>query len=229
MQSLSSKLRCFFLVFGLFFSLFTHLEGKVVAIGDSHSAASFTGISDCTVHWIGPRTLFRVGRDGIEGLNVKDYGVEENDTVVFVFGEIDVRCHLLKQRDLQQIPTELLIKLMVKKYISTLLLNKLQFNCLHVVIFCVLPPTDAAFNPEYPIYGSLQDRIEVTKLLNQELIQSAYENNIYTINVYDAYANHFGAFDANKSDGNVHIGRGHNAPVADALHALLQKIYRITP
>lgn len=52
----------------------------------------------CSIHWVQLRTMHRVGRDGLDGLNVKDYDVEENDVVVFIVGFIDVAGHIFGTR-----------------------------------------------------------------------------------------------------------------------------------
>ena len=43
---------------------------------------------------MGHVTMHRIGRDSLSYFNIKDYSVQENVYVVFVFGEIDVRCHI---------------------------------------------------------------------------------------------------------------------------------------
>lgn len=199
---------------------------RVHAFGDSHSRAGFGRIPGVTVHHLGPVTMHKIGRDGLNALNVKEFGVEENDTCIFVFGEIDIRCHVGLQRDrMKRTIPEVLLDL-VQRYAMTILSNKSLFKTLHCVIFTVVPPTDQIYNPQYPYYGTLTDRIQLTQALNRILKEYALANGIFVLDVYDSYALPDGSFNPSLSDGSVHIHPDRDTPVRKALSALLEKIYR---
>jgi hypothetical protein len=178
---------------------------KIVAIGDSHSR-SFEGLAHCRVHWVGAYTMFRVGRDSFKALNFSDYGVGENDIVVTVFGEIDVRCHIIKQAILQEKPITEIIKTLVDKYIDTIIYNKNNYSDLICVVNAVIPPTDQINNPEYPIFGSLLERVKVTNDLNKYLKEQCKRNNILFFDPYKKCKLLDGQLDPALSDGNVHLG-----------------------
>jgi hypothetical protein len=173
------------------------------------------------LHWIGPRTMHRVGRDGLSFLNVKDLSVKEDDYVVFVFGEIDARCHIGKQSHQQQRPYQDIIRELVNNYIATIVRNKEQYAHLTCVIFGVIPPTDQSFNPDYPTYGSLPERIAITQCLNAELGKACLERGLLFFNVYDACSTPLGDFDKKLSDNIVHIAIAHNEFVRQQLVELL--------
>lgn len=98
------------------------LESAIHVIGDSHSS-EFSGIKDCFIHHIGPRTMYRVGRNGLKILNFKDYNVSENDLVILTFGEIDVRCHIGKQVDFHGRELDEVLSTLVSNYLNTVLEN----------------------------------------------------------------------------------------------------------
>ncbi len=67
---------------------------NTVVIGDSHSKFLFAGIPSCRVNWIGPMTMYRVGRDGLGALDFAANGITGQERVILSFGEIDVRVHM---------------------------------------------------------------------------------------------------------------------------------------
>jgi hypothetical protein len=73
---------------------------NIHVFGDSH-VSEFSNIPGCLLHYVGPITMHRIGRDGLNFLDMTSYGVQENEVAIFVFGEIDCRCHIGKQRDKQ--------------------------------------------------------------------------------------------------------------------------------
>ena len=144
-----------FLAFVLFISL---LKGEAQAsiesptihvIGDSHSR-ELMFIPGCLIHYIGSVTMHRVGRDGIAGLNLKGFGVNDYDVVVFAFGEIDVRCHMGKQRDQFNRNEDEVINTLAANFLCTILQNKLEYKNLTCVVYSVTPPTDQTYNPTWP-------------------------------------------------------------------------------
>ena len=142
----------------------------VHTIGDSHSFFSFSPIPfvhkedsfprffnydfyhhdkamsiEFALNWIGARTMHWAGKDGSNFVNLKNFGVQENDCIVFVFGEIDARCHILKQAEKQNISIDEIITKLGDAYLAMILNNKNQYNNLHGIIFAVLPHSKNAF------------------------------------------------------------------------------------
>lgn len=201
-------------------------NNRVHVIGDSHSIYSFSGFEACVNHHLGPITMHRVGRDGLSFLNLQKLGVQENDTAIFVFGEIDVRCHIGKQHDLQQRGLDEIINTLVTKYIATIKDNCALYKKINCVVFAIVPPTvPNRTSAEFPTYGSLRGRIAITKKLNRTLSEMALQNGIYVLDVTDDYALADGSFDVAKRDDIVHIHPNSNQPVKAKLAKLLTKIY----
>jgi len=192
----------------------------VHVIGDSHSEA-FRKIDGCTVHWIGPITMHRIGRDGLSFLNEKNLGINENDIVVFVFGEIDVRCHIGKQRDTKQRDLDEIIQTLVYDYINAIINYRGLYQNLKCIVYSPIPPTDQVMNDSFPRWGRLEDRIFITKELNNLLREVCVLNNIFIIDVYADYADSSGALITDLSDGSVHIHSTHSGCIKDKLYEIL--------
>jgi hypothetical protein len=70
------------------------------AIGDSHVKLNFGGDPRIVVHHLGPVTMRAVSKDGRNNISLKELGIVDGDSVIWCFGEIDVRCHIIRQRDI---------------------------------------------------------------------------------------------------------------------------------
>lgn len=203
----------------LLVSFCTTVQATIHVIGDSHSRM-FASIADAKVHWIGACTMHRIGRDGLSFLNVKNYGIQEGDAIIFVFGEIDVRCHIGKQRDLQKKSEDEIIGDLVRRYLATIQANRAQYKQLTCAICLIIPPTDTIFNPEYPYYGSLSERVAITNKLNQFLYKACQRAHIFCIDAYAPYQDADGSLKQLYGDGNVHIRADCSEPLRAQLHAL---------
>jgi peptidylprolyl isomerase len=186
-------------------------------IGDSHSLV-FQNIENCIVHHVGPVTMNRIGR---EGINITNYGIKNNDFVVFVFGEIDVRCHIGLQRDKYNRDDEEIIDTLAEFFLLAILGNNQRLMNNHFVICSVVPPTNAFYNPEFPFYGTLEDRIDLTKQLNSTLKSKCELNNIGFLDIYDYYSLENGELNPAISDGIVHIRSDCNYEIKKHLFSLI--------
>ncbi len=173
------------------------------------------------IHWLGPTTMHRVGRDGFNALNLRDLGIQDGDTVIFVFGEIDVRCHIGKQRDLQKVPLASILQPLADNYLKTVLNNKQNYNYITCVIANVVPPMNGDFSKEYPSYGSISDRILITQQLNSLLKTNCSQHGIKFLDFYQFYATQAGDLDKTLSDGNVHINLAYNYCIKQQLAKVL--------
>ena len=190
--------------------------------GDSHSL-EFSLIPNCEVHHLGPITMHRIGRDGLNFLNLTKYSITNEKVVIFAFGEIDVRCHIGKIRDKSGKSLDRLIETLVNKYIYTILLNKTLYKNITCIVYSVTPPTDAEYNIQYPRYGTLADRINISKKLNAKLADVCSRWGIAFLDVYDHYANADGSLNGSLSDGGVHINSAYYQAIYEKLCEILLK------
>lgn len=201
---------------------FLPLESAIHVIGDSHSQ-EFAAIDGCIIHYLGPRTMHRIGRDGLAILNFRSLGIQENDVVVLAFGEIDVRCHIGKQRDLHLRTLEETVDTLLTNYFTTILNNQSLYNNIKVVTYTVTPPIPEILNPEYESYGPIEDRVSISKMLNKKLLDFSTKAGIDTIDVYLDYADENGILIPELSDGNLHINTFCNEPIRSKLFNILLK------
>lgn len=232
----------YFFIFVLFIPI--HVSSFTVhVLGDSHAFFCFnntqSGITademstfhyvkdgkSCSlsfyIHWLGSRTMHRVGRDGLSGLNIKRFGVKEGDVVVFLFGEVDVRCHIGKQRDQFKRSQAEVIQTLASNYLRTIYENKRQYKNITCIVASVTPPCDRGYNPSYPFYGPLQDRVRITQELNEALSLHGQRLGIHFLDIYSMYAQEDGSLGVALSDGIVHISPRHNGPIKEKLVDIL--------
>lgn len=182
---------------------------------------SFYNDTPFHINWLGPTTMHRVGDSGLNFLDLCSFHVKQNDIAVFVFGEIDVRCHICKQRDAQQKTIDEILEGLVSKYIQTIIGNKNRVGSLQCVVMSVIPPVEY-LNPSFPSYGSLEDRIYCTISLNEKLSQECKNNGLKFLNVFNDFATPKGDLNKSLSDGTVHIAMYNNGVVKDKLLQLIR-------
>ena len=107
--------------------------------------------------------------------------LEKGSVLLLCFGEIDCRVHLLKQAQLQQKKIEDTVTDCVHKYISVI--EELRAKGFTVCIWNVIPSSEA-YNPEYPAFGTIQERNKVTKLFNLLLKDYTDKNGLPFISIF---------------------------------------------
>lgn len=161
--------------------------------------------------------MHRIGRDGLRGLNIKQLGVQEGDVAVFLFGEIDVRCHIGRQRDEKGRSCSEIIETLVCNYLQTISDNRRNYANLTCVVVSITPPCDRGFNITYPFYGPLSERVAITQELNSCLYKYGQQQDIYFLDVYSMFADSDGSLGFGVSDGIVHINPKYNGPIKEKL------------
>ena len=176
-------------------------------IGDSHSIYGWNKELVKT-HHLGGRLCFSVGRDGIDIAN--GYGINNGDTVIFCFGEIDCRCHVYKyltpEMDAIQIINDIVDKyfVSVKKAVD-------KFENLKTVIYNVVPPVqkhNTHENPDVPYLGTDEERKAYVLYFNNNLKQTCGVYGFTFFDIYDKYTDTNGYLNKELSDGVVHIRDG---------------------
>lgn len=192
----------------------------VHVFGDSHIGAFIT-IPGCKTHGIG-YNMNVIGRDKLKILDIKERGVIEGQVAVFTYGEVDVRLLIGKQRDESNRNLHEIIDPLVENYIDTVLLNRGLFDNVLCVVYSVVPPTYFAHESKQPLfYGTLEDRVVITKEMNQKLAELCAKNGIAFLDVYDDYSNPDGTLNFLLSDGGVHINPRHSKQISVKLNQIL--------
>jgi tetratricopeptide (TPR) repeat protein len=133
---------------------------------------------------LGPHTAFNIARRWAVIETILTQNVQSDDHVMFCFGEVDCRAHLLKQSELQQRPLDELIDECVQRYFRIFLAAQpLGFK----LMAWNVPP--AARNEvicgEYSSYGTTQQRNDITRKFNRMLELRCRDNDILFISIFD--------------------------------------------
>ncbi len=166
-------------------------------IGDSHSHFTFHDIPEVKSFWLGPWTMYRIGRDSVK---FKEHGVPVNSTLLTCFGEIDARCHVQPQAIKRNISIDEVIYELVTNYINALMINAADYK---IAVMSVVPPAylkTVANNPDFPFIGNDIERSEITKKMNTILEEHCKNNDILFFNIYNLYADTNGMLPSEFSD-----------------------------
>lgn len=172
-------------------------------IGDSHSAV-FSGEEKMQPTWpeqasnllpyfksyrIGPATAYQLANKQplIEYL-INTINLTENDSIMFCFGEVDIRAHLIKQSQLQDKPVSELVVECVDRYITSLL-NYKKFTNNILVWGPIASWSDKKVYTGGPSYGTNKERNEVTEQFNNYLKDKCEENSFKFITIFDKMLN----------------------------------------
>lgn len=196
----------------------------LAVFGDSHAQFCFDRIKGAQINWLGPVTMHRVGRDGAWFLNGWQ-PVEPGLDVVFIFGEIDVRCHIGRISDETSVSRQELCTQLVDRYLNALEMQRSALDIGRIVVSCVPPPADGAGldNIDFPVYGTWADRAEITRLLNHSLREGCAARNVLFLDFHSDYSTPEGFIISDLSDGSVHIAKRHTGAVLAKLESLLQR------
>ena len=166
-------------------------------IGDSHSAV-FSGEEKMQPCWpepasnllpyfksyrIGPATAYQLHtkQSIIESL-IKTLNLSTEDILMFCFGEVDIRAHLIKQSKLQNRDIESIVDECVNRYV-----NSVKYYTKYTSRILFWGPI-ASWNSDKPYsgpsYGTNEDRNLVTKIFNKKLEQESKTNNFDFITIF---------------------------------------------
>ncbi len=193
---------------------------RIRVVGDSHALFGFARVREAKIHWLGPVTMHRLGRDGCFEA-VRHLDIPTGSVVVFCCGEIDVRRHLKRIADQRGTPVEDLIRDVAGRYLASLQRYREQAGAERVIALAAPPP--ARFyvpNPELE-YGTLRDRVAVRRRLNEVLRAEAQSMDVEVLDFPTSLEARDGSLKAHLGDGNVHIAPACARPLCDALARLL--------
>ncbi len=168
-------------------------------IGDSHSAV-FSGKEEMQPIWpqrsddkleffrsyrIGPATAYQLENKIPILNNVIDSVVDKvNDKVLFCFGEVDIRAHLIRQMSLLNIGISEVVAQCVDRYFNVIKYYKDRgYN-----MMVWGPIASWHESREYtggPSFGSCLDRNNVTKEFNRYLKQLCDVNQVVFVSIFD--------------------------------------------
>jgi hypothetical protein len=194
-------------------------------IGDSHSVNGWTKIQNHQVvnHHIGPILCYSFGMNP-NIININEFNINNNDSIVFCFGEIDCRCHIHKYINI--LPYEKIIDNIIDNYFRSIQYNlsKLNISIKNICVYNVLPPIERYNtweNPEFPFLGNDEERKNYALYFNKKIKEKCNENRYIFFDVYNNYIDERGFLRKELSDNNVHIGMDHGIHINNFINNYL--------
>ena len=188
---------------------------SIHTFGDSHASDIHSGWKDCDnikAHHIGSILCYSFGKNNLKRCNIKRFNINDGDSVIFCFGEIDCRCHIHKHITNSR-SYKLIIDDIISNYISAIKIN--LTNCdvklRNVSIYNVVPPVqknNVGENPAYPFLGTDEERKKYVLYFNKCLKEECKKNDWIFFDIYNKYCDNNGYLNNELSDGNVHIKNG---------------------
>jgi hypothetical protein len=185
---------------------------RIFVYGDSHAIYSFNHPDLNVVNrHEASRTMHRVGRDNqIPKFYINEH--DENSVLLFTFGEVDCRCHIKKQLNLNRDLKEVLEKL-VKNYLNAVKNAIGKYSQIIIVgIIPVVRKSDYELNhkisDKFPFMGTDEERVSYKILLNK-LLEEECQNypDFKYIYPYKLYENENGTLNYDFSDQFLHISK----------------------
>jgi hypothetical protein len=173
-------------------------------IGDSHSSV-FSGNEEMQPIWpersnditeyfnsyrIGPATAYQLNNKK-EIINQIIPLIKTNDKLLFCFGEVDIRAHLLKKSTTQNIPIEDVVIECVSRYVEVI--NYYKSLNLSVIVWGPI----ASWNDDKPYlggpsFGSNIERNNATKLFNKHISNQLKKYDIPFVTIFEDMLNEDG-------------------------------------
>jgi hypothetical protein len=174
-------------------------------------------------HHAGGVTMHRAGRDGVLAEFARDYRVRDGDTVVWVFGEIDVRCHIVRQHEFLGRDPDEIVTTLVRNFVGRMVELRASYPRLSHVVFAPIPPLD---NPDYqsdrfPVHGSIAQRIAARQALVSQLRETCRPVGIPILDIASQFATVRGDLEWDKSDSFCHLAHGFQRGILEQLFELI--------
>lgn len=119
--------------------------------------------------------------------------IPKGSFILFCFGEIDCRAHILLQAKKLSRPIEEVVFNVVKRYFS--IINEIQSKGYHPIVWGVAPSAPSDVNskivvpPQFLFHGSRSERNHVTRKFNEQCCKMAKEGGVFFINLFDSLIN----------------------------------------
>jgi hypothetical protein len=167
-------------------------------IGDSHSAV-FSGKEEMQPIWpersddrtdffrsyrIGPATAYQL-ENKIPIINeiINTIVDGENDSILFCFGEVDIRAHLIKQSELQNKPILEIVKECVDRYFQVLMYYK-SYGYSVMAWGPIASWHDSKKYTGGPSFGTCLERNTATKQFNEYLEELCNKESIGFVTIF---------------------------------------------
>lgn len=137
---------------------------------------------------------------------INTMGLQSKDILIFVFGEIDIRCYVkLTLEHRKNLTLKSLLQDWVNNYINRI--ATLGINNDQIGIMSIVPPStfNSAQSIDWPVSGSDEERALYTKMINKLLAEECKKRSWIYLDVYSKYADENGMLPMKKIYKSVHI------------------------
>ena len=140
---------------------------------------------------------------------LSNLNMHNDDKILFCFGEIDIRAHLIKQSKLSQRSIDDIVYECVTRYVNAVSYYK-KFNRDIIMWGPSASWTDSKpypVGPQAPSYGTNVERNNVTKIFNQYLQKLCEQNNFGYISIFEKMLNPDGTTNPYYIMDHIHISQ----------------------
>ncbi|SEI14484.1 hypothetical protein SAMN02799636_05947 [Methylobacterium sp. 275MFSha3.1] len=134
---------------------------------------------------------------------------EPDDVIIFVFGEVDVRCHMLRIATSKGLSLQAEADDLATRYITALTeaINYFPHRP-KICVMGIVPPIDPLVpNPILPNVGTLAERLVAWFLLDKALAARAHQAGYTFVAIPRSYHSRDGSLKRRYSDGHAHIAK----------------------
>lgn len=150
---------------------------KIVVISDSHGEHIFDKHIMFDVRHIGPRTAFKLSEH--RDLVMKALDGTLGNKILFIFGEIDCRRHIMLKANMWNKNPLNLVDRTVEIYIG--FVQDLIGIGYDIMVFNVVPPGEKTTGCQ----GTLEERTYITEYMNRQLHSACKNTGIVFIDIYN--------------------------------------------
>lgn len=110
--------------------------------------------------------------------------IPKKSIVLFCFGEIDCRVHLLKQAEKNNTSLDDITRKCAERYFSAIIPFKDDYK---IILWAVIPstPSETVIDARYPHFGSNRERNEITKIFNSYLKKLADVHGFSFVSIFN--------------------------------------------
>lgn len=183
---------------------------RIHTTGDSHSVKGWP--SDIVFHRLGALLCYSFGKEQLDRCDIRNYDIEDGDSLIFCLGEIDCRCHVYKHQNEMKSYMDVIDEI-VDNYFEAIKINVLvsEIKFKNIGVYNVVPAIEkynTSDNVQYPYLGSDEERRNYVVYFNKKLKEKCLEYGYVFFDVYDKYVDDRGYLSKDLSDDNVHIRDG---------------------
>lgn len=188
-------------------------------IGDSHTFP-YGRIDRSVIRYLGAITANRVGTDA-GFLDYRAFGVGHGATALVIFGEIDVRLHVLRVASETKMPIQNVLDAVVGQYMAAVDREFRVSGARRQIVAAVVPPYPRTSDDTVSVFGSPVERIGVTRSFNSRLQVACQRFDFGYLDQHTPFAAPDGAMDPRYTDDGHHLSPRHADVLAAQIGPLL--------